>query len=164
MKSITQNKLLEIHQSLQDLMEDHGIFIYIWWWLGIAFLAGKIYRENKDLDYIVSYEELNQIHGILSQYSDYKYIWITDKWSYKYIHNWVEIEFETLESINQFVFSKTWKNPDLSNEDLYIGNIYTLNYLKWFCVKRSFYYKIRDIFGEPKYKIDKEVIDSLENI
>lgn len=160
MTTNTQNKLLEIHQFTQDLMEDHGINIYIWGWLGIAFLSGKIYREHQDLDYIVWSQEIFMISDILAKYPDYKYIWITDKWSYKYEYNWVEIEFESLDLINNFIFTKTWKNPQLSNDDLSTENIYILNSFEWFCPKKSFYYKIRDIFGEPKYKIDKEKLDA----
>ena len=162
MTTISQDKLLQVHDFIQKLLKDHDIDIYIGGGFGIAFLAGEIYRENKDLDYIVDWHDIMKIRDVFLGYPEYIYQWITEKYSYKYIYDDLEIEFETIGSINTFAEKIANQSPNLSQDDIDIDNIYMLDWVEWKCMKPSYYYKLRNIFGgKPKYEIDKERLDKI---
>ena len=125
-----------------------------------------MHREHQDLDYIVSSQNIHLISIILSKYQGFDYIWISDKWSYRYTYDDIQIEFETVESINIFVKKITNKYANITYDDIDFYNIYMLGWVRWMCMKSSYYYKLRDVFGEnsSKNQIDKEILDKAINI
>lgn len=155
------NSIIQAHQNIYNITKTNGINIYVWWWLAISFMVGKIHREHKDLDYIIDRHDVMKLRDLLLDYPEYIYKWITEKHSYKYIYDGVEIEFETVWSINTFVEQKIGKNPEISEEDIDFDNIYMIDWISWKCMKKTFFTKIRDVIWNPKYQIDKEILESI---
>lgn len=149
--------LVNIHNFFVGILKSHSISYYLWGSLGLSLIVWTLHRLPNDLDYVVSNDDFLKLEKVFTDEKiDYKY---SSKWSIAIEYNWVNIEFESPQSIEKFIFQQTWSTISLTN--CFDSREVCVSEFTSKILKPDFYRAIWSVFGGAKYPLDEQMLNDI---